>query len=108
MSNADDFQIAQAIGEVQGTLKVLLEVTQQNNQQLNQRMDDLTHAVNRRIDDHRKANDQRFSNIENQVHAHGKELEERQHDGKKAIGSGGVAALIVASSVEAAKALLGS
>jgi len=108
MSSADDFSIAQAIGEVQGTLKVLLEVTQQNNQQLNQRMDDLTHAVNRRIDDHRKANDQRFSNIETQLNSHSKELEIRQHDGKKAMSSGGVAAIIITGGIEAAKAYLGS
>jgi hypothetical protein len=106
-ANAEDMAIAQAIGEVKGTLEVLLKLTQQNNDQLNRRMDDLTHAVNQRIDDHSKSNDQRFSLIEQRINTHDSQIEEQKYSARKAMSSGGIAGVIVTSGVEICKRVLG-
>lgn len=120
-SDAENLAMAKAIGEIQGTLKSLMQQTQNNNnammQQMqanndstNQRITDLTismdkqtDATNRRIEDHDRANTQRFGAIETRLNAHQDVIESRKNDGKKALGTGGAAGAITAVSIELVK-----
>ena len=109
-----ELEVASAIAEVKSTLVWLGEQIQQSTQSNNQRIDDLsrsmdrqTEAIHRRLEDHQRSSDQRFKAIENRLAAHDAEIEARQHDGKKAAGTGGLAGVITAVGIEIVKRTVG-
>ncbi len=66
MSENED-KLLLVLGEIKGELKGIRELVHSSGQSTNQRIDDLSRAINSRIEDHQNSTDTRFSEMNDKI-----------------------------------------